>query len=129
MNNDFRAIYLDGRDHVEPGMLGPTYNGDSIAYSADDHLYVESVGFGAAEMYINEGIPFGAQGKVVERWRLINDGNTLEIEFRMTDPEHWVGEWVDYKYWDRIHGTDIREANCIVAEDGVLAIGAGAGTN
>jgi hypothetical protein len=123
MNNDYRAIYWDGRDHVDPSVRVDTYNGDSIAYWEDDHLYVETVGFGSAYTYINSGIPIGPQGKIEERWRLINDGNTLEIEFRMTDPEHWVGEWIDTKFWDRIYGADIREANCIVAEDAELAIG------
>ena len=93
----------------------------AIGYWADDHLFVETVGFGQDHHYINPGIPIGTQGRVEERWRLINDGNTIEIEFRMTDPEHWVGEWVDYKYWDRTNGTDIAEANCIAAQDGVLA--------
>lgn len=123
MNNDFRAVYWDGRDHVDPSVRVDTYNGDSIAYWADDHLYVETVGFGSPFTYINSGIPIGAQGRIEERWRLINDGNTLEIEFRMTDPEHWVGEWVDTKFWDRIYGADIKEGNCIVAEDAELAIG------
>ena len=26
-------------------------------------------------------------------------------------------EWIDTKFYDRIHGADIREANCIAAED------------
>ncbi len=124
MNNDFRAIYWDGRDHVDPAVRVDSYNGDSIAYWADDHLFVETVGFGQPFTYINAGIPIGKQGRIEERWRLINDGNTLEIEFRMTDPEHWVGEWVDTKFWDRIYGADIAEANCIMAEDAALAIGA-----
>jgi hypothetical protein len=124
MNNDYRAIYWDGRDHVDAAVRVDSYNGDSIGYWADDHLYVETIGFGQPHHYINPGIPIGAEGKVEERWRLINDGNTLEIEFRMTDPEHWVGEWIDTKVWDRIDGADIAEANCIVAEDADLAIGA-----
>jgi hypothetical protein len=124
MNNDYRAIYWDGRDHVDPAIRVDSYNGDSIAYWADDHLYVETVGFGQPLHFINPGIPIGKQGKVEERWRLLNGGNTLEIEFRMTDPEHWVGEWIDTKVWDRIYGADIAEANCIVAEDADLAIGA-----
>lgn len=123
MNNDFRAVYWDGRDHVDPAVRVDTYNGDSIAYWADDHLYVETVGFGSPFHYVNPGIPIGAEAVVEERWRLVNDGNTLEIEFRMTDPEHWEGEWIDTKFWDRIEGTDIREANCILAEDAELAIG------
>ena len=123
MNNDYRAIYWDGREHVDPSVRVDTYNGDSIAYWENDHLYVETVGFGSPFTYINSGVPIGPQGRIEERWRLINDGNTLEIEFRMTDPEHWVGEWIDTKFWDRIHGADIREANCILAEDAELAIG------
>lgn len=123
MNNDYRAIYWDDRDHVDSSVRVQSYNGDSVAYWADDHLFVETVGFGSPFTYINSGIPIGTQGRIEERWRLVNDGNTLEIEFRMTDPEHWVGEWVDTKFWDRIDGADIREANCIVAEDAELAIG------
>ncbi len=124
MNNDFRAVYWDGREHVDPAVRVDSYNGDSIAYWADDHLYVETVGFGQPFTYINSGVPIGPQGKIEERWRLVNDGNTLEIEFRMTDPEHWLGEWVDTKFWDRINGADISEANCILAQDADLAIGA-----
>jgi hypothetical protein len=123
MNNDYRAIYWDGRGHVDSAVRVDSYNGDSVAYWADDHLYVETVGFGSPFTYINSGIPIGLQGKIEERWRLVNDGNTLEIEFRMTDPEHWVGEWIDTKIWDRIYGADIKEGNCIVAEDAELAIG------
>ncbi len=124
MNNDFRTVFWDGRDHVDASVRVDTYNGDSVGYWEKDHLYVETVGFGSPFTYINSGIPIGSKGKIEERWRLVNNGNTLEIEFRMTDPEHWIGEWVDTKFWDRIYGTDIREGNCIVAEDAELATGA-----
>jgi hypothetical protein len=124
MNNDFRTVFWDDREHVDSSVRVDTYNGDSIAYWEKDHLYVETIGFGSPFTYINSGIPIGPEGKIEERWRLVNNGNTLEIEFRMTDPEHWIGEWIDTKFWDRIHGTDIREGNCIVAEDAELAIGA-----
>ncbi len=123
MNNYFRAIYMDGRDHEDPSIRIDSYSGDSIAFWEEDALYIETVGFGQKFHYINEGIPIGKQGKIVERWRLINGGNTLEIELRMTDPEHWVGEWVDTKHWDRIMEADIKEASCISAEDSDLAIG------
>lgn len=121
MNNDYRAIYWDGRDHVDESVRIDSYNGDAIGYWTDDYLYVETIGFGSPEAYINPGVPLGEQARVEERWRLINDGNTLEIEFRMTDPEHWVGEWVATKLWDRVYGADIAEANCIYALDADLA--------
>lgn len=116
-NNDLRTIFLDGRAHVDAAVRQDSYNGDSIGIWEDDSLFVETIGFGQPNQFVQAGLPIGAQARVTERWRLLNDGNTIEIEFVVTDPEHWEGEWVDTKLYDRIHGADIREANCIAAED------------
>lgn len=124
LNNDYRSIFLDGRDHVDPSVRIQSYNGDSIGIWETDSLFIETVGFGEPFHFINEGIPMGPEGKIEERWYLKNDNNTLIVEYRMTDPDNWVGEWIDFKIWDRNIGGDIREANCILAEDGILA-GAG----
>lgn len=121
LNNDYRSIFIDGRDHVDPAVRVQSYNGDSIGIWEEDALYIESVGFGSAYHYINPGIPIGPKGRIEERWYLVNDDNTLVVEYRMTDPDHWAGEWIDFKLWDRNIGGDIREGNCILAEDGVLA--------
>lgn len=121
LNNDYRSIFLDGRDHVDPSLRTQSYNGDSIGVWEEDALYIESIGFGSAQHFINPGVPIGPKGRIEERWYLINDNNTLVVEFRMTDPDHWEGEWIDFKLWDRNLTADIREGNCILAEDGVLA--------
>ena len=121
LNNDYRSIFIDGRDHVDPAVRTQSYNGDSIGVWEEDALYIESVGFGSAQHFINPGVPIGPKGRIEERWYLVNDDNTLVVEYRMTDPDHWQGEWIDFKLWDRNLGGDIREGNCILAEDGVLA--------
>ncbi len=51
---------------------------------------------------------------------MLNDGNTLQMEFTMTDPEHWEGEWKHTKFRDRTLRADIREANCIAADNELL---------
>ena len=66
------------------------------------------------------GVLAGEQLKIVERYRMINDGNTLAIEFTFTDPEHWEGEWTHVKFRDRVLRSDVREANCIYTDNQIL---------
>jgi hypothetical protein len=125
-NNEFRTIFLDGRDHVDSSIRQDSYNGDSIGIWEEDTLFVETVGFGQPNQFVQAGIPMGPRARLTERWRLINDGNTLEVEFVITNPDAWEGEWVDTKLFDRILGADIREASCIAAEDAQIPGSTGA---
>jgi hypothetical protein len=45
--------------------------------------------------------------------RLVADGEMLEIEYIMTDPVNWVGEWRNTKRWLRVDSTDIGEVECL----------------
>ena len=63
--------------------------------------------------------------KVVERIRLVEAGKVLEIEYIMTDPNGWVGEWRNKKRWVRLdrfakeafaYGAD----RCYIVRDPVL---------
>ena len=54
--------------------------------------------------------------RIMERWTLVEQGNVLEIELRMTDPQHWEGEWVNTKRYNIRDDRDISEVHCIPAE-------------
>ncbi|MDE0005880.1 MAG: hypothetical protein OXQ29_24580, partial [Rhodospirillaceae bacterium] len=69
---------------------------------------------------IQAGVLAGEQLRIVERYQMINDGNTLVIEFTFTDPEHWEGEWKHVKFRDRVLHSDVREANCIYTDNQLL---------
>jgi hypothetical protein len=45
--------------------------------------------------------------------KLLNDGNVLEIEYTLSDPGSWVGDWKMTKRWRRVEDTDITEASCL----------------
>ena len=45
--------------------------------------------------------------------KLINQGATLEIEYAMTDPKNWEGEWKWTKRWRRVDDQEITEATCL----------------
>jgi hypothetical protein len=50
---------------------------------------------------------------VVERMRMLDKGATLEIQYSMTDPKSWVGEWKWTKRWKRVDDQEISEAECL----------------
>ena len=51
---------------------------------------------------------------------MLNDGNTIKMDFIMTDPEHWIGEWRHTKFRDRLLRSDVREANCLFEDNEAL---------
>jgi hypothetical protein len=115
--NSFRTIYLDGRTHTDPDIYVPTYNGESIGKWEGDTLVVTTKGFETDHHWIDVGIPISDEFQTVERIKMINSGNTLEIEYIMTDPKGWKGEWRNTKRWDRVLESDIGEVECTEARN------------
>ena len=56
---------------------------------------------GAALQTLGEGQPISEEFQVVERVKLLDNGMTLQIEYTMTDPKNWKGEWKSTKRWMR----------------------------
>ena len=52
---------------------------------------------------------------IEERIRLLENGTVMEVEYTMTDPTLWQGEWKSTKRFGRQDYTDINESNCILA--------------
>jgi hypothetical protein len=120
LNNEYRAIWLDGRQREPAVTRDPNWNGESIGRWEGDTLVVETTGFTDENHLIQQGVFTGDQLKIIERISVINDGNTMVMEYVMTDPEHWVGEWRHVKFRDRILNADVREATCLPADNELL---------
>ena len=113
-NNSVRTIFLDGREHSDPDLVVPSYNGESIGRWEGDTLVVHTTYFETDNHYIDLGIPISDQFELVERIRLIDGGKTMEVAYTLTDPQMWEGEWTSTKRYTRQDYTDINEANCIL---------------
>jgi len=114
--NSLRIVYLDGRSHTDPDIIVRTFNGESIGRWEGDTLVVDTLGFRSDHHWMDQGgasIPAGEQLHIVERIRLINDKKQLEIEYTMTDPEYWKGEWKSTKRFNRVNDEDIQEVSCL----------------
>lgn len=114
-NNSVRTIFLDGREPSDPDLVVPSYNGESIGHFEGDTLVVDTRYFETDNHWIDNGIPISDEFRMVERIRLLEGGTVMEIEYIMTDPQMWEGEWRSTKSWTRQDYTDINESNCILA--------------
>lgn len=119
--NQVRWIFMDGREHTDPDIYAPTYNGESIGHWEGNTLVIETRNFDAKNHNV-DGIPVSEQFRIVERVSLLEDGEKLSIEYAMTDPVNWEGEWVSTKEYARRHKVDFLEVHCLPdTNDGILS--------
>jgi hypothetical protein len=111
--NQTRWIYLDGRSHSDPNVYVPSYNGESIGHWESDTLVVDTRNFETHQHYIDRLVPLSEQFRIIERIRSIDNGDRLSIEFTMTDPENWEGDWVVTKTFRRQERMDFVESPCL----------------
>ena len=113
--NEIRIIYLDGRKHTAADEVVRTFNGESIGHWEGNELVVDTVYFPGHHHWMDQGgasIPVSEDAHFIERYRMIKDG-TFEVDYTMTDPRNWVGEWKFTKRFNRKDDTDITEVECL----------------
>jgi len=111
--NSTRFIYIDGRKHTDPDVVVRSFNGESIGHWENDTLVVDTRNFVGDHHWIDNGIPGSEDLRIIERMRLIDGGKTLEIEYTLSDPKSWEGDWKMTKRWRRVDDQDITEASCL----------------
>jgi hypothetical protein len=111
--NSLRIIYLDGRAHTDPDIAVPSYNGESIGHWEGDTLVINTKYFETNEHWIDMGLPISDQFEITERIRLLDKGMTMQIEYIMTDPMNWKGEWHSTHRWLRQDYSDVPEVECL----------------
>jgi hypothetical protein len=111
--NSMRFIYLDGRQHSESDYAVPTYNGESIGKWEKDALVVTTKYIEPNEHYIDSGIPISDEFEIVERITMLDKGMKMHIDYTLTDPKMWPGEWKSSKDFLRQDYSDIPEVECL----------------
>ena len=81
-----RTVYMDGRPH--PPIEERFNSGHSIGRWEGDTLVVDIANFADHRSPYQIGVPSGAQKHVVERYRLLEDGTRISLEFMLEDPEY-----------------------------------------
>ena len=113
--NALRIVYLDGRQHTPEDEVVRSFNGESIGHWEGDTLVVDTKYFPGHHHWMDQGgasIPASEDLHIIERFRMTGDGK-LDVEFMMTDPKNWEGEWKMTKTFTRRDTTDISEVECL----------------
>jgi hypothetical protein len=119
-----RRIFTDGRGH--PADLEPSWMGHSVGHWEGDVLVVDTIGTSGRTRGMNgvgsnarvsrddskPRLPTSDQLHLVERIRLVADGEILEDEMTITDPKAYTEPLVIKHYWQRRPDIDVLEYVC-----------------
>src|SRR5262245_12799436 len=95
-----RRIYLDVPHSKNPK---PSWYGESVGrYENADTLVVDTIGFNDKTFVDSYRTPHTTQLHVVERFKLINGGDTLEVSFRVEDPGAFNVPWTGTRNRQRV---------------------------
>jgi hypothetical protein len=85
-----RRIYLDVPHSENPK---PSWYGESVGHYEGDTLVVDTIGLNGKTYIDYFRTPHTEKLHVMERYRLIDDGKTLEVTFRVEDPDTFYQPW------------------------------------
>jgi hypothetical protein len=107
-----RRIYLNQNHTARPK---PSWYGESVGHYEGDTLVVDTIGLNDKTLIDNFRTPHTDQLHVVERFRLIDGGNTLEAMVTVEDPGAFNMAWSGIQRFRSVHLGPLPEKAC--AED------------
>jgi hypothetical protein len=87
---EVRRIYLDVPHSAHPKISA---YGDSVGHYEGDTLVVDTIALSADTYIDNYRTPHTTQEHVIERYKLIDGGNTLQVDLRVEDPGAFNMAW------------------------------------
>jgi hypothetical protein len=85
-----RRVYLDVTHSAN---LNPSWYGESVGHYEGDTLVVDTIGLNDKTFIDNYRTPHTVKLHVVERYKLIDGGKTLQVTFRVEDPDTFYQPW------------------------------------
>ena len=115
-----RHIYMDVPHSANPK---PTWYGESVGRYDGDTLVVDTVGMNDKTYIDGYRTPHTEKLHVVERWRMIDDGKTLEVHMTVEDPGTFYKPFEVMRRYGRVKATlgeeICQEGNFILFDYGI----------
>jgi hypothetical protein len=106
---DGRRIYLNVPHSAN---VKPSWTGESVGHYEGDTLVVDTIGINDKTYIDNFRTPHTEKLHVVERFRMIDDGNMLEANIRIEDPGAFMMPWNAVQRWRRVQQGPMYERVC-----------------
>ncbi len=112
LDHQVRHVYLNVPHSAEPK---PSWYGESVGHFEGDTLVVDTIGQNTRTFVDNYRTPHSEKLHVVERYRMLDGGKTLEAQVTMEDPAVFMRPMQVTHRWRRIQGT-LNESTCAEGE-------------
>src|SRR6266853_6238138 len=93
-----RHIYMDVEHSANPK---PSWYGESVGHYEGEWLVIDTIGQNTKTVLDAYRTPHSAKLHTVERWRMIEDGKTLEVVTTIDDPETYNAPWQGLRKYRR----------------------------
>jgi hypothetical protein len=108
-NEEVRHIYLDMAHSLNPK---PSWYGESVGHYEDDTLVVDTIGLNDKTYVDNYRTPHTEKLHVIERWKLVEGGNVIEVSIRVEDPDTFNEPWSAMQRYRRVQPRSLGEEAC-----------------
>jgi hypothetical protein len=108
MDHQVRRVYLNVSHSENPK---PSWYGESVGYYDGDTLVIDTIGQHTKTFVDNYRTPHSEKLRVVERYRLVDDGRILRAEVTIEDPDVFIKPLQVVHRWRRVQGP-MRESSC-----------------
>ena len=118
LDQQVRHVYMNvpHSDHPKP-----SWYGESVGHFEGDELVVDTIGMNDKSFVDNYRTPHTDQIHVVERWKLIDKGNALQVTATVEDPGAYNMAWSAVQRWKAGPPRQILEQVCAENSDEFFA--------
>jgi hypothetical protein len=107
-DHQVRHVYMDVPHSENPK---PSWYGESVGHYEGDTLVIDTIGQNIKTFVDSYRTPHTTKLHVVEHWKLINDGKTLEMSFTADDPDAFYEPWSGIRRYRRVQ-QELQEDVC-----------------
>jgi hypothetical protein len=94
-----RHVYLDVPHSANPK---PSWYGESVGHYEGDSLVVDTISQNTRTFVDNYRTPHSDKLHVTERWKMTDDGNALEVNIKVDDPDAFNEPWSEIQRFRRV---------------------------
>jgi hypothetical protein len=112
-----RHVYMNVSHTAHPK---PSWTGESVGHYEGDELVIDSIGFNEKTFVDNYRTPHTDKLHVVERFKLLDGGKTMQDTIKVDDPGAFNMAWTGVQRWRRTDRGPIEEISCAENNYGFL---------
>ena len=98
-DSQVRHVYLDVPHSPNPK---PSWYGESVGHYEGDTLVIDTIGLNSKTFVDYYRTPHTEKLHVVERWRMANDRQAMEVTFTVDDPDTFNEPWSATRRYRRV---------------------------